>query len=346
MENKPIFLNFNECKEILKKEGRIGRNDGIGIFKKLDNTEVELSYKSLADPTYDQTFKTLFIGDTKINGINSEQRLMSILNSLLFLDTNENDLKIRKIKYLPNEKVDFNIDVLKVDVICECICWELGKGEVKEEDQTKFCVVFEMQIKYTSDFIYRFKNYKDSFKSFHRMPVVIISFLNYKDGFDPFYIFSKKFEGKKIRGIGSFIMDDENNPLALQSKFYNNVFFFHLKSEINDLNQNKVLKLNNKALNSTGMAWIKLLSLRHWASEDYSYDVKRYIIPGEMSDLPIEIQSAISILQFISNEDLKLFIESENEAFSRYGDIYKEGEKNGLKEGLKKGEKKMELIQP
>ena len=106
-----------------------------------------------------------------------------------------------------------------------------------------------------------------------------------------------------------------------------------MKNEINNFNnEKKSIKLNNKEIGSTGMAWLKLLSLRHWATTDDSLGAKRYIIPGDISDLPEEIQSAITILQFINNDDLKSYIRYEERALVKYNDIWNDGKNEDVME--------------
>jgi len=225
-----VFLNFNDCVNIIEYEDKKNKKDGLAEFRKLDNQIVKLPYKTLADSAYDQTFKTLFTGETRINGINSQRRLMSLLNSLLFPDADENNFKIRDITYLPNDSVTFNEtnnrDVLSFDVPCKCFCWEGNRTpKIKEAN---FCVDLEMQIKYESNFIYRFSEYKDSFRSFHQMPVVVLTFLNFKGKFDPFNKFIAKYNKERVRGIASFLVTEENKPLEILPNFFSNTFFFSI----------------------------------------------------------------------------------------------------------------------
>jgi len=332
MENLAQFLKCNECTKILEKEDKFENKKGLALFKNLDDTEVKLHYISVADSAYDQTFKTLFTGDMNINGINSKLRLMSLLNSLLFPDAGECDFKIRKIEYLPNESVNFNktynVGVISFDVPCICFC---NKNN-NEKNNFEFCVDLEMQIKYETTFIYRFNKHKDSFRSFHQKPVVVLTFLNFKNGTDPFNKVVEKYNNENVRGIASFLIDDKNNPLEIMHESFSNTYFFNLKNEINDINNRKPIRLNNKELGPTGLAWIKLLSLRHWATIDETFGNGRFIIPGDLYDLPIEIQSAITILQFVDNDNLKLYINNEKEALDRYEDIKEDGRNEGRKE--------------
>jgi len=304
---KPKFLFYNKCEKIIKEEDKMKREKGNAIFISIKNTKVKLPYITIADSAYDQTFKLLFTGEKEINGVNG---------------------------------------ALRFDIACKCFCWEIeqDKNKKNKKETPAFCVDLEMQIKYESNFIDRFSKYKDSFRSMHEMPVVVLTFLNYKNGTDPFNNIIGKYANKKVRGIASFLVDDTNTPLEIIPEFHNNIYIFNLKNEIEDINKNKIIKLNNKKLNYTGMAWIKLLSLRHWAKEVEINNLKRYIIPAYILDLPSEIQSAISILEFINDKELKSFILYEKQSLEWYDNIMMEGEKKGEIKGEKKGMIKGEKI--
>jgi len=115
----------------------------------------ELPYIEVADSGYVQTFKRIFSWELTINGITGEERLRSLLNSLLYPNVSDDGYNIKKVTAIRNENnslgSETKVGVLYFDVICRCECWKGKKG--KEEEMEIFDV--EMQTEYNKDFISR-----------------------------------------------------------------------------------------------------------------------------------------------------------------------------------------------
>eukprot|EP00833_Pecoramyces_ruminatium_P018557 jgi/Orpsp1_1/1192589/evm.model.d7180000094469.1 len=82
--NKTKFLKLKSIKDV---------KDNKAIFTNLNNEEYTEFFVTLADSMYNQTFKNLFIDDITINEINGKNRLMSLINSLLYPDAEEDGEK-------------------------------------------------------------------------------------------------------------------------------------------------------------------------------------------------------------------------------------------------------------
>jgi len=142
----------------LKYYGSELEDNKIAEFKTIDGKTEKLEFKTIADSTYDQTFKRLFSWNLIINDVKGEERLRSLLNSFFFPNVDENGYKIKEVIEIRNEKEYLDSEnaggKLSFDVTCRCICW---KGERKEEGEEGEEGIFdvEMQTSYESDFVVR-----------------------------------------------------------------------------------------------------------------------------------------------------------------------------------------------
>jgi hypothetical protein len=324
----------------LKYYGSELEDNKIAEFKSIDGKIEKLEYKTIADSAYDQTFKRLFSWNLIIDDVKGEERLRSLLNSFFFPNVDENGYKIKEVIEIRNEKEYLGSEnaggKLSFDVTCRCICW---KGERKEEGEEGEEGIFdvEMQTSYESDFVVQLLEYgfdlrydgikikkdenkqdqngeenkkekqkkdKKKKKEKKRKPVKLLSFLNY-DNYD-----TNNFNHQSYKTVIK-LQDPSGNIIGTLDNPPVEVYAINLPYEIKKLSNNEPLIFNKKILDKSGVEWIKLLGLRHWATRDEHLLYHKYIIPKNTGDSNNVIQSAIRILEMINERDLKEFIKNE-----------------------------------
>lgn len=316
--NEIEFLKVNKCTEV----DLLGEKTN---FKTVDGEIVNLQYVIAADPGYDQIFKKIFSTGNNVGGFSGEERLMSLLNSVLFPEAKENDFMIRDIEYLPNESTVFekkpNLGMLKFDLSCKCICYKEG-----EKPKKVVAFVVEMQTGYDSLFDNRLCNYGGALKGANPdMPSVVLAFLNnkrYKLRDSTEWIALCKLDSKTGRFIGRIgdVLD---------------IYIINLPKQIEAIDEFKPIYVRDgKDVNQLGREWLKLLSMKHWATQSSS-GLGRCIIPkGRMHK---EVESALTILSRLNDRELINYIDNENYAMSLLETSAEEGRKKGIEEGRKEG---------
>ena len=149
INNKPQYI-LNESKEIREEE-----------------------IDQIVESTYDSIFKSIFTVENILNGKSDKDRLINMLNSILFPGNEES--KIKEISLLPNEyhKISDNlVKYIKFD-----ITWK-AKLQTKQGTQT---IDIEMQLGKDSHIKTRLFNYCSSLSEQTNCPTIILSFLNTKD---------------------------------------------------------------------------------------------------------------------------------------------------------------------
>ncbi|ORY76126.1 hypothetical protein LY90DRAFT_698822 [Neocallimastix californiae] len=291
----------------LKYYGSELEDNKIAEFKSIDGKIEKLEYKTIADSAYDQTFKRLFSWNLIIDDVKGEERLRSLLNSFFFPNVDENGYKIKEVIEIRNEKEYLGSEnaggKLSFDVTCRCICWKGERKEGEEGEEGIFDV--EMQTSYESDFVVRLLEYgfglrydgikikEDENKQDQ----------NEEENKEEKQKKDKKKRKKKKENLGNIIGTLDNPPVE--------VYAINLPYEIKKLSNNEPLIFNKKILDKSGVEWIKLLGLRHWATRDEHLLYHKYIIPKNTGDSNNVIQSAIRILEMINERDLKEFIKNE-----------------------------------
>jgi len=346
--------NFLICYKAKKDE------DGKVKFDLMDGGYKELPYIEIADSGYEQTFKQLFSWKHTINGISGEERLISLLNSLLYPNVSDDGYNIKKVTTIRNESnrlgSETKLGVPFFDVVCRCECWK-GKKEMEEEIEI-FDV--EMQTGYDNVFISRAFEYgvslrdtiyieekeeerrkkKDMEKSnieepkkkIKKHPVKVLSFINY-DNKETDNIQYKSYKTEIV------LTDLDGNKIKTMDDPPVEVYFIDLQAEIEKLSKSEEISINGKEISKTGKEWIKLLGLRHWATQKNYYLYHRYVIPKDTSDSDEVIQSALKILQLVDEESLIEYCKAEMTALSMLETYESLGEKRGEKIGEKRGEK-------
>eukprot|EP00833_Pecoramyces_ruminatium_P005472 jgi/Orpsp1_1/1179504/evm.model.c7180000069576.1 len=323
-----IIKNNYQLVEFSMMDGKIikNNNDQLAEFKTMDGKIKKLKYRKLADCAYDQTFKLLFTWKNKVNGKSGKDRLKSLLNSIFFPDAGEHGFKIRRIEYKNNENTQFNekfgSGMLKYDIPCKCYCWKFEK-----EYETKIFNI-EMQTGYGAGFLGRMYDYGYSLRQINNFtPVIILAFLNYN-----YYNPNEILHNGEIIGSKHFYVNRKDEPVFEQNDSLN-IYCFYMPYEKDNLINNKPIIFKNKEINKTGREWLKLLSMRHWATSCYDeLDNKRYLFPTNTLNIDENVASAMEILERVSNEDLRRFIREEAD----YNDMLKTSEEKGRKEGEKR----------
>ncbi|OUM56836.1 hypothetical protein PIROE2DRAFT_18385 [Piromyces sp. E2] len=302
-EKTPFLYRVFKCTKVIPK-------NGTAEFELEDGTKVIKKYISIADCSYDTIFKSLFYCQVgNLNGTNGKNRIMKFLNSLFFPNEKEhNCFKIRDIEFIKNEIVHFNEKfnkgTIRFDVPCKCFCWDV-----------------EMQVKYNEDYLIRFYRYNAALNESVEYP-------------------KKEDDNKEFKrwiGVGPAIFDGNNETYELLDSLYYNTYFFNLKSEQKNLFIKKSIKLNEKTIDPSAIAWLKLFSIRQWSKKDPNSNTNKYVIPDDLDGLDNEIKDAINILKCSSYWDLLMAMEHQKHLFEEEG--IKEGRKKGIEEGIEKGNK-------
>jgi hypothetical protein len=257
---------------------------GKAVFATVSHGEQSLAYSSIADPSYDQTFKKIFSWDNTVDGISGQVRIMSILNSIFYPNAGEAGEKIREVTALPNEHTKFGektpLGMLKFDVACRCSCWATGhQHNVKIFD-------IEMQTGYEAEFAGRLFDYGSVLRSANEHhPVVILAFLNYVRGGQD-----------ESTWLGLFYRNIKTGTPTTPVDGVIDTHCVDLSKKAAMLKANTSIGIGGKELGTAGREWLKLLSMRHWAAKGAS---GRYIIPKVQASEPA-INSALTILERVT----------------------------------------------
>ena len=205
-------------------------------FDLLDEEQISCrGIKYVVDPTYDSTFKMLF----GCNG--AENRLIDMLNALLFPDKNQR--KIRKLKYLTNEINKINQKngkkSLRPDIACEI-----------ETDDNIYVFAIKVQIGDRGSFNKRLFNYGTSLRNAN----------SYKDFF----------------ALGISISSKVNSNYTKLKEFSNNeektlkfitTIQINVDKELENIENGENNNINGQTIKNEGKEFIKLLGLRNWATK-------------------------------------------------------------------------------
>ncbi|OUM57189.1 hypothetical protein PIROE2DRAFT_17893, partial [Piromyces sp. E2] len=302
--------------------------NGTAEFELEDGTKVIKKYISIADCSYDAIFKSLFYCQVgNLNGTNGKNRMMKFLNSLFFPNEKErNCIKIRDIEFLKNEIVHFNdkfyLGNIKFDVPCKCFCWNSN-----EKEKVIFGVDIEIQVKYNEDYLTKFYRYNTALNESVEYP-------------------KKEDDNKEFKrwiGVGPAIFDGNNETYELLDNLFYNTYFYNLKSEQKNLFIKKTIKLNEKTIDPSAIAWLKLFSIRQWSKKDPNSNINKYVIPDDLDGLDNEIKDAINILKCCSHWDLLMAMEHQRHLFEVINYEKKKSKKEGIEKGTKYGERKSSL---
>lgn len=253
---------------------------------------------SIADASYDSTFKKLFA----TNG--SEKRLSDFLNSILFPYDEDN---IIKLTYLNDEfhKIDskHNKVMLKTDVACKI---ETSKG-------INYVICVEMQITKDKIFTKRLFNYGTSLRNNNLYEKCIAIGLS--------------LNSEKGSNLSRLIRENDSNSTILK---FIKIIEIDIRKELENMKNNIPVEINGKKIKNKGKEFLKLLGIRIWGKKDG----KKYIIPNIFLISSNKIlKECFKILGSLTQDTISQIEEDEDFLI----DILNQREKKGIKIGEKKG---------
>jgi len=290
-ESKKKSINFHEIIKIEEAE-----NDDEIKFT-LQNRNIIKTKKNdciqFVDPSYDKVFKAIFGEDNVCNEKNGNDRLLNLLNSLIF--PQQKDKYFTKVTSVCNEKGKINkgnenSGILRFDISYKATLYDSKK-------KTDKIVNIEMQLGKKKGLIYRMINYAQSLYNIYKTETILIAFMNQD------YI------------------NDDNNSLYTKHAIYNSkgekikdidiyeVIIVNLKNEISKHINNEQIYINKNELDLTGICWLKLLGIRQWGKAFNNF----YCLPKNISFPSDELKSAFILLQKFNEIDLLGFMRTEEE---------------------------------
>ena len=311
-ETNPKDIEFSEIAKIekgkLKNEINFILENGEIITEKIE------SCSKFVDPAYDSVFKAIFGDGNIIDEKGGKERLLNLLNSLLF--PNEESKCFIDIHSISNEKSKIttkqnNSGILRFDISCKATLYN-----DKNEKKTKI-IDIEMQIGKKTGILSRMKNYAYDLFQTYETETILIAFMNQeqinKENSSQYtitYLYDSK---------GEVIEEEQDTDIMI----------INLKQEIEKNQAKQKIIVRNKELNKVGISWLKLLGIRQWAQKfQFYYLPKNVIFPSK------ELESAFILLQNYEENDLLTYMRAEEED-NNILKIYKEeGKKEGKKEHL------------
>ena len=237
-------------------------------------------YTEISDPTVDNTFKQIFLGDKKITE--------SCLNSLLF----PGEDRINDINFLPTENPGngpYSAGSIRMDVLCEC---NLEKTEdIDQHYNNDLDLIIDLEIekgfKNTND--ERFIKYARTLSGKYIDKKILILALI----ITPNIIYSYKNKGSEIHFQKESYDNYKNVMLYEDVSIYQIDLNFLLKL-LKD--KKKIDILNGNYLNNKGKEWIKFITVSSWCD---SINDGYYILPplGKTFCEDEQILKAIKILE-------------------------------------------------
>ena len=295
-------MSKNE-KIILDEEGFNFKLEQLSVYKEGNKYSFfvndnylfsEFNYE-IINPSSDQAFKRLFIGNYRINGINGIERALSLLNSFLDLG---NEITIINLHYLFNEIPSIlgekreNLKVTDLPFIATL------------SNNKKIVINVEMQTNYYKDLNIRMLSYGYALKNLYDYPVIILLLLNRKSPIN------RSFVIKPCQMIceKSIFIEDNVKVICLDL----NYFLRYLN------NVNKEANLKKFGMKKEASSWIKLFTINYWSTELETAKPKRYPIPMQLDESK-EIISAIKILNEKDDAQLikAIIVEEENEKYTK-----------------------------
>jgi hypothetical protein len=293
---------------------------GIARFVSCCQGERDLEYRLIADPGYDQIFKLLFQWGTGVDRAGAEERAMSFLNSVLFPDAGEMGERIFKMAGLPNEITHpvntSGLGVLTVDAAF--MCW-IGKGGEKDPFVRKV-VDMEMQTKPGPPFLERLIDYSASLRLCNTgCEVFVLGLVNSRTG-----------SGDDSYGLRVFMTNVENEEAMRCLSGPMDINCLDLSTIAGMIKENRQIRFHRKELGVVAKEWLKLLSVRQWATLAEG----RYVIAKAPASDP-GVNSAITMLEHVSRADLDRLVLNETWADRVLSDEREKGYLMGVTEEKK-----------
>ena len=286
---KDYTINFTDILNIQKGE----KPNEFKYFLKNSKCYNEISEKNtqFVDPSYDSVFKTVFMGSEFFNGKNGKDRLLNLLNSLIF--PKEKGIKFTNLSYNSNESNALTIkksDVLRFDISCDATI------TISDEKNKKSLTIdIEMQIGKDDEIIERLFKYGSSLYRETKKKTMVIAIINHTSK-------SKNCETQYL----TLCKFDSDGNLKEEKDFFQ-IIVINLRQELEKIEKGEKIIIKKKELDENGICWIKLLGIRNWGKNigDFYVLPKNIIFPCE------EIKSAYLLLKQIDEIKLQRYINEE-----------------------------------
>jgi len=293
-------------------------DDVVKEFNSVDGSTYKSPIKLIADPSFSRIFKKLFQPGNPINRISGEDRIMSLINSVLYPGVGIDGYKVKKITTVMNDIKDINqpleplnVGALRFEIICRCQCW---KGYKNENTIDTFDIIIQMfhvfadmdgLVKYFS--LLKSKRIPCNFEFDDNIPLKVLSFLTHNN-MDKIPHFISETCYKHL-----LLNDSHERILNIRNTI--DIYAIFLPNELEKCQKNKPIIIDGKELDNIGKEWIKTLSLRLWASAvALDENVYKYIIPKNINYYSVVVQSIFDILEGIDFDFIKKCIEEEKTA--------------------------------
>ena len=295
--------------------------DKTTIENEIDNCE------KFIDPSYDSIFKNIFGCSHKIEEIDEKERVLSLLNSLIFPNETEEKRFISvKTHYLESTKMrKDSLGSLKFDISF------IATIEDKKKKKS-ISVDIEMQLGNDESIIRRLFKYGSSLFRDTDKNTIVLALINTKPTEDDFRSQTINLIGRLTGGVAK--------KLDLLE-----IIMINLKEEIDKIQNEQRVIVNDKELGEEGINWIKFLGIRHF-EECYS---NYYYFPKKMEFNSKGIESAYHIVKNVSDFELRELLNYESFAKGIISNCEKlaeergkingiiKGKEEGIKEGMAKG---------
>ena len=317
-ETNPKNIKFSEIVKIekgkLKDEINFILENGEIITKKIE------SCSKFVDPAYDSVFKAIFGDGNIIDEKGGKERLLNLLNSLLF--PNEETKGFIDIHSISNEKSKIttkqnNSGILRFDISCKATLYN-----DKNEKKTKI-IDIEMQIGKKTGILSRMKNYAYDLFQTYETETILIAFMNQEQ-------INKE---NSSQYTITYLYDSKGEVIEEEQDI--DIMIINLKQEIEKNQAKQKIIVRNKELNKVGISWLKLLGIRHWGK----ISKKFYYLPKNVCFLSKELNTAFKLLQSYDDGQLEKLLRKEEEDRNILKIYEEEGEKRGEKKGEEKGKK-------
>ena len=317
-ETNPKNIKFSEIVKIekgkLKDEINFILENGEIITEKIE------SCSKFVDPAYDSVFKAIFGDGNIIDEKGGKERLLNLLNSLLF--PNEETKGFIDIHSISNEKSKIttkqnNSGILRFDISCKATLYN-----DKNEKKTKI-IDIEMQIGKKTGILSRMKNYAYDLFQTYETETILIAFMNQEQ-------INKE---NSSQYTITYLYDSKGEVIEEEQDI--DIMIINLKQEIEKNQAKQKIIVRNKELNKVGISWLKLLGIRHWGK----ISKKFYYLPKNVCFLSKELNTAFKLLQCYDDGQLEKLLRKEEEDRNILKIYEEEGEKKGEKKGEEKGKK-------
>lgn len=276
-------------------------SDIIGMEKRSNSFEVKLkngesltellgSTDKFVDPSFDSIFQNIFCEGNSINNKSGKERLINLLNSLIF--PNEKEIKFINISFTSNQNNLLTIGKkggFRFDILCKATIYDNKKAK-------SLILDVEMQLFKDKNMIERFFKYCSSISKQNEENTLVIVFINNNEKINYY-------------NRSQYIQLISNQPNGAKDKTLDffGIYFINLKEEIEKIMKNEKIYIKQKELDENGICWIKLLGIRHWGIQNDH----RYFMPKNINFPSEEIKTAFIMLEQINDTQLNALLNDE-----------------------------------